>query len=98
MDICIVCNHGNIYDDSKTTIKNFKKITDAYLYVCDYLTSMYESFGGDNLSLYNPDQYSNYPEYEESLSDWKNVYFLLNYGSSSGSSPHTITVSEICFD
>lgn len=96
--VCEIYDHGNVYDDSNIETKHFKTIKKAYEYVCDYLTKMYNTFRGENLSLFNPDEYGNYPEYEESLADWQNAYFLLNYGSSSGPTPYTITVKPISFE
>ena len=90
--------HENVYDGSGTDTKHFKTVRGAYNYVCDFLTKKYTTFGGENLSLYLPeDMYGNYPQYEKSLADWRNCYFLLNYGSSSGATPYTITVKPIKF-
>ena len=95
--ICTIFDHGNLYDDAQIETRHFKKISNAYNYVCDYLTEKYNTFGGDSLNLYNV-AHNHFPEYEDSLSDWKNVYFLLNYGGSSGATPYTITVSPIPFE
>lgn len=96
--VCIIYIHENHHDASEINIKHFKTISMAYDYVCDYIADMYKHFGGRDINLFSINKYANYRTYEKSLSDWRDVYFLLNYGSSSGATPYTITVSPISFE
>jgi len=75
----------NIYDGSEIEITHFKKLSNAYNYVCEYITNMCRSFSSEDLDL------------EEDSSDWQNFNFRLNYGSSSGATLYSITVSRIKF-